>query len=69
MKFRSIVALFVLLFASTQQRDTLAPLQDEQTPKNFKQMWTSFDPRAEPLEVETLQAWEEDDVVLRTGGS
>ena len=34
-------------------------------PANFAQMWNGFDPRAEPLEVETLQEWEEDGVVLR----
>ena len=28
-------------------------------------MWAGFDPRAEPLEVETIKEWEEDDVVLR----
>ena len=28
-------------------------------------MWAGFDPRAEPLEVETLKEWEQDDVVLR----
>ena len=28
-------------------------------------MWAGYDPRAEPLEVETLKAWEEDGVVLR----
>jgi len=28
-------------------------------------MWAGFDPRAEPLEVETLKEWEEDGVVLR----
>jgi hypothetical protein len=28
-------------------------------------MWGDFDPRAEPLEVETLATWQEDEVVLR----
>ncbi|MCA9267821.1 MAG: acetylxylan esterase, partial [Planctomycetales bacterium] len=28
-------------------------------------MWAGFDPRAEPLEIETLREWEEQDVVLR----
>jgi len=28
-------------------------------------MWAGYDPRAEPLETETLLEWEEDDVVLR----
>ena len=28
-------------------------------------MWKGFDPRAEPLDVEILQQWEQDDVVLQ----
>lgn len=32
---------------------------------NFTEMWAGFGPRAEPLEIETLGEWKEDDVVLR----
>lgn len=45
--------------------DTLPALSDNQAPQNFKQMWAGFDPRAEPLEVETLKEWEDEGVVLR----
>ncbi len=70
MKF--IKPFFVVIFscisasvAVGQEAETLPPLKDGRAPKNFEEMWTGFDPRAEPLEVETLKQWEEDDVVLR----
>ena len=45
--------------------ETLAPLTSDRAPSDFDEMWAGFDPRAEPLEVVTIQEWEEDDVVLR----
>ena len=48
-----------------QEPDTLPPLVDGRAPANFEEMWAGFDPRAEPLDVETIKVWEEDDVVLR----
>ncbi len=45
--------------------ETLVPVQDGIVPQNFEELWAGFDPRAEPLETETLKAWEEDDVILR----
>ena len=57
---------FLTLPASvTQAVDTLPPLQDGNAPGNFEQMWSGFDPRAEPLEVELLKEWEEESVTLR----
>ncbi|MHC4880046.1 MAG: dienelactone hydrolase family protein [Planctomycetota bacterium] len=52
-------------FGSAQEPETLPPLNDGQAPSNFDEMWAGFDPRAEPLEVETLKEWEEDGVALR----
>ncbi|MDA0840478.1 MAG: NPCBM/NEW2 domain-containing protein [Planctomycetota bacterium] len=34
-------------------------------PQNFDELWTRYDPRTEPLEIETLREWEEEGVVLR----
>ena len=52
--------------ASAQEKDTLPPLVDgSPAPQNFAEMWAGFDPRAEPLEIETIKQWEEDDVILR----
>ena len=48
-----------------QQAETLPALQDGTAPDNFAKMWSGFDPRSEPLAVETLQQWEQDGVVLR----
>ncbi len=68
MKF--ITALSAIAFigcsvASGRDPETLPLLADGQPPRNFAEMWEGFDPRAEPLEVETINEWEEDDVVLR----
>jgi hypothetical protein len=47
------------------QLDTLPPLEDARAPKNFAELWAGFDPRAEPLEVEVLRQWEEEEVLFR----
>ncbi|TWU58586.1 Alpha/beta hydrolase family protein [Rubripirellula tenax] len=44
---------------------TLTGLASGIAPRNFAEMWDDFDPRAEPLETETLHEWEEDGVLLR----
>lgn len=53
------------LWAGDSLQDTLPELKNGQAPGNFEQMWAGFDPRAEPLEVQTLKQWEEDGVVMR----
>ena len=60
-----IIAFIGCSVVSGQEPDTLPPLKGDQAPKNFEEMWAGFDPRAEPLEVETIKEWEEEDVVLR----
>lgn len=51
--------------AEGQSAETLPPIQADRAPADFDAMWSGFDPRAEPLEVETIQEWEEEGVVLR----
>lgn len=46
-------------------RESLPPLKDGVAPQTFDELWAGYDPRAEPLEIETLHSWEEDQVVLR----
>ena len=46
------------------QRGSLPPLKDGAAPHTFKQLWTGYDPRVEPLEIEILKEWEEDETVL-----
>jgi hypothetical protein len=63
-------SLFILAFMGCsavvgQDSETLHSLGRGQPPQNFAEMWSGFDPRAEPLEVETIREWEEDDTVLR----
>lgn len=45
--------------------ETLPPLVDGHAPQTYDTLWASFDPRAEPLDVEVLHEWEEDGVVLK----
>lgn len=60
-------ALMLSICSATcgQLRETLPPLDGKPAAQDFQQMWAGFDPRAEPLEVEILKEWEEDEVVLR----
>lgn len=64
-----LAALFCVLLvhsgASGQSSDTFAPLSDGVAPGNLVAMWGDFDPRAEPLRIETLTEWEEENVILR----
>lgn len=64
-KFVILFALLTAAAASGGTVDTLPPLNGGDAPRNFREMWGNFDPRAEPLEVELLKEWEEDEVVLR----
>ena len=45
--------------------ETLAPLKDGRAPHTFEELWAGFDPRREPLDIETLKTWKEDGVTLR----
>lgn len=66
-EIKSLLALTLALtgWAAAAEPETLPPLPDSRAPQTFEALWAGFDPRAEPLEVETLKAWEEDGVVLR----
>ena len=45
--------------------ETLPSLKDGKAPETFEELWSGFDPRKEPLDVEVLHEWEQDGVVLR----
>ena len=64
-KFVFLLTLLVCAASSPGAQDTLPPLKGGVAPKNFAEMWSDFDLRAEPLEIETFKEWEEDGVVLR----
>ncbi len=46
-------------------KETLPTLSADIPPQNFKELWTGFDPRTEPLDTEILQEWEEDRCLLK----
>ena len=45
--------------------DTLPELKTSKAPQTWNDAWEGFDPRAEPMDVEVLKEWEEDNVVLK----
>jgi hypothetical protein len=68
MKNNLICFIFVVSGVISQslqaKAESLPPLKNDVAPQTFKQLWAGYDPRAEPLEIEILKKWEEDDVVL-----
>ncbi len=61
-----ILSLFILIsLVKLSAAETLPPLIDNQAPQDYDSMWSSFDPRAEPLEIEILKEWEVDNIVIR----
>jgi len=65
MKYRRLIAIALMGCTTVFAQETLPPLTGENAPQTVEEMWAEFDPRAEPLEIETLKEWEEDGVVLR----
>lgn len=59
----ALVWLACSIFAFGQ--DTISPRMQDTRPEGYEEMWAGIDPRLEPLEVEVLEEWEEDDVVMR----
>lgn len=45
--------------------ETLRPLVGGKAPDSVDEIWSDYDPRREPLEVEVLKEWEEDELVCR----
>ena len=45
--------------------ETLPPLKNGKAPETFEELWSGFDPRKEPLDVEVLHEWEQDGVVMK----
>ncbi len=60
-----IVILVLTGCALSFSRETLPPLKDGNAPQTAEALWADFDPRAEPLDVEVLKAWEEEGVVMQ----
>lgn len=66
---RSIIAALIFCCVSPSlkaaETDTLPALINGKAPATFQQMWNGFNPRSEPLNIEVLKEWEEDNVVMR----
>ncbi|MBG85297.1 MAG: hypothetical protein CMO80_00140 [Verrucomicrobiales bacterium] len=60
-----ILAIGILHSVSSAEAESLSQLIDGRAPASHDELWADFDPRAEPLEVEVLKEWEEDDILLR----
>jgi hypothetical protein len=46
-------------------KESLPPLKNGVAPQNFEDLWTGYDPRVEPLDVEVLNEWEDGGVVMK----
>ena len=46
-------------------QETLPPLEDGRAPQTYDELWSGYDPRAEPLDIEVLHQWEEDGVTIQ----
>ncbi len=62
---RQLVATLAACCAIAAAQETLAPVTTDTVPKTLEELWAGFDPRAEPLDVEILQEFEEDGVVMK----
>ena len=66
--FLSFPLITSFLSADKKQKlfvDTLPELKTGEAPQTWNDTWKGFDPRAEPLDVEILKEWEEDNIVLK----
>ena len=56
----TIVALGLNAFAVgapvSVEEETLAPLEKRVAPASFEELWSGYDPRKEPLDVEVLKS-------------
>jgi pimeloyl-ACP methyl ester carboxylesterase len=66
MKLRLITALLCATSVASLAQDTLTSITTtDDVPQTFEALWADFDPQKEPLDVEILQEWEEDGVVMQ----
>ena len=57
----STAFLFILLLSSLVVQaapDSLSPATADKLPKNPVEVWTGYDPTAEPLEVKVVREWD-----------
>ncbi|MEP4078345.1 dienelactone hydrolase family protein [Haloferula sp.] len=59
------LASLSLVLPLKSEEESLAPLDGKPAPKNHDDLWSGYDPRKEPLDVEVVKEWEEDGVTMR----
>ena len=66
-----IVVFLFCLFSCVQtpgpksENETLSPLTKGYVPQTCEELWIGFDPTKEPLDIEILHKWEEDNVICK----
>jgi len=64
--FRFVAIIGLLAFGGTAVSETLTSIPAGQpAPQNAVDLWNGFDPQADPLDVEVLHEWEQDEVSLK----
>ena len=62
----AIILLLVFSCQKKENKETLKPAsQLVGVPDSFESLWSNDDTRREPLDVEIIKEWEEDDVVMK----
>ncbi|MBT3193211.1 MAG: alpha/beta hydrolase fold domain-containing protein [Verrucomicrobia bacterium] len=61
----AVMLLNILGGADLLAKDSLPPLTDGKVPQNLDELWGTYDPTSEPLEVNVVREWEEDGVVIK----
>ncbi len=65
-KTRTLAAAsFFVASMAVSAQETLPSLETGDVPQTHAELWSDFDPRSEPLDVEVLKEWEEDGVILK----
>lgn len=65
-KTRTLAAAsFFVASMVVSAQETLPSLETGDVPQTHAELWSDFDPRSEPLDVEVLKEWEEDGVILK----
>ena len=56
---------FSIANQSGTAQESLPTLENGTGPQTFDELWSNYDPRKEPLDVEVLHEWSEDDIDLK----
>ena len=60
------ITLLFLLSCTAFAKDTFVPINDSsKLPKDAIELWESYDPHAEPLEVRIVKEWKDKEVTTR----